>query len=68
MEGPVANDDGKEENDGMLVLRNVTVKYSAVWSMYMHVPTVGSIRNDSYSIQVIIMIVTSCILRFPANI
>ena len=30
---PESGDDGKEENDGMLVLRIVTVKHPVAWSM-----------------------------------
>jgi hypothetical protein len=33
MRNPESGDDGKEENDGMLVLKIVTVKYPEVWLM-----------------------------------
>ena len=33
MRNPKSGNDGKEENNGMLVLRIVTVKYLAVWSI-----------------------------------
>ena len=33
MRNPENGDGGKEENDGMLILRIVTVEYPAVWSM-----------------------------------
>ena len=58
--------DGTEENDNMLIFEECNHKICGSM-VHLIVATVESIPNDSYSIQVIIMIVTSCI-RFPANI
>ena len=46
---PESGDDGKEENDGMLVLRIVTVKYPSVWYILKFATIVESRLNYNYS-------------------
>jgi len=60
-------DDEMEQKDGILILRNVNIKYPEVCMLHVSATAIESMLNDSYSIHVIIMIVTSCI-QFPANI
>ena len=67
MRNPRSGEDGKEENDGMLILRIVTVKYPVVWST-VGATTIESTPNNFYFIHVIIMIGLVACIPFPVNI